>query len=87
MAEAKLKEVGKISHFYPKINVAIVEVTAPIKVGEKILVKGGVTNFEQAVESMQIEHKNIQSAKKGNSIGMKVIDKVREGDVVYKKAE
>lgn len=76
--------VGKISHFFPKISVAVVEVEAPLKVGDKISIEGPTTNFQQTVESMQIEHKNITEAKKGDSVGMKVAEKVREKDLVYK---
>lgn len=82
MPEKKL--VGKISHFFPKISVAVIEVEAPIKVGDKISIEGPTTKFEQTVESMEVEHKKVKSAKKGDSIGMKVAEKVREKDLVYK---
>ena len=78
------KEIGKIIHFFPKINVAIVELTEPLSVGDKIWVKGAETDLEQTVESMQIEHQNIQKAEKGQAIGLKVIGRVRETDRVYK---
>ncbi len=84
MSEEKLKEVGTITHYFPKIGVAIVEVTAPIAVGDKIRIKGTTTDFEQ---TMEIEHKKIEKAKPGDSIGLKVEDKVREKDIVYKKIE
>jgi len=87
MSEEKLKEVGTITHYFPKIEVAIVEVTAPIAVGDTIRVKGTTTDFEQTVKSMEIEHKKIEKAKPGDSIGLKVEDKVRERDIVYKKIE
>ena len=82
----ELIEVGRITHFYPKISVAIVELKAPLSIGDKILIKGATTNFEQTVESMQIEHKNIESAEAGQIIGLKVKDRVRENDKVYKIA-
>jgi len=82
MPEKKL--VGRISHFFPKISVAVVELEDDLKVGDKISIEGPTTNFEQTVESMQIEHKDIKEAKKGDSIGLKVIDRVREKDLVYK---
>ena len=82
MPEKKL--VGRISHFFPKISVAVVEVEDTIKVGDKISIEGPTTNFQQTVESMQIEHKNITEAKKGDSVGLKVAEKVREKDLVYK---
>jgi len=81
------EEVGRVTHFYPKISVAVVDVSGKIKVGDRIRIKGKKTDFEQVVESMQIEHKNITEAKPGDSIGLKVIEKVREGDVVYKIVE
>jgi len=85
MSEEKLKEVGTITHYFPKIEVAIVEVTAPIAVGDTIRIKGTTTDFEQTIKSMEIEHKKIEKAKAGDSIGLKVEDKVRERDIVYKK--
>jgi putative protease len=78
-----MEEVGRVAHYYPKIGVAVIELKAPLKVGDKILIKGSTTNFEQIVESMQIEHKEIRSAKGGESIGLKVAQRVREEDTVY----
>ena len=78
-------EVGRITHFFSKISVAVVELTAPLAIGEHILVKGPSTDFEQAVESMQIEHENIQRAEAGQSIGLKLAQRVKERDAVYKK--
>jgi len=83
MAEGKA-EVGKVTHFYSKINVAVVQLTAPLSVGDSVLIKGDTTNFEQKVDSMQIEHENIQRADAGKAIGLKVKDRVRPGDIVYK---
>jgi len=79
-----LEKVGNVSHFFSKISVAVVELTAPLRVGDTIAVKGMTTNFEQIVDSMQIEHKDVNEAKKGDSIGLKVKDRVREGDIVYR---
>ncbi len=78
------KEIGRITHYFPKIGVAVVELSDTIQVGDKILIKGSTTEFEQTVESMQIEHKNIESAGPGQSIGLKVVQRVRENDRVYK---
>jgi len=78
-----MKELGRITHYFPKIEVAIVELKASIKTGDKIAIKGSTTNFEQIVESMQIEHEDVQSAEAGKSIGLKVVQRVREGDIVY----
>lgn len=81
----EIVKVGNITHFFSKINVAVVELTAPLAVGERILVKGPSTDFEQVVESMQIEHMNIQKAEAGKSVGMKMTEVVKERDVVYKR--
>jgi len=78
-------EVGRITHFFSKICVAVIELKKPLKVGDTIAVKGPTTDFEQAVDSMQIEHEIVKEAKAGQSIGLKVAQRVRETDMVYKK--
>jgi len=85
LSEENIIEIGHIAHFFSKINVAVVELTAPLAVGDRILVKGPTTDFEQAVESMQIEHANIQKAEAGQSIGLKMAERAKERDIVYKK--
>ncbi len=85
MVEESYVEVGKITHFFPKINVAVIELRTSLKVGDTIAVKGPSTDFEQTVDSMQIEHKNLEVAEAGQSIGLKVKERVRETDTVYKK--
>ncbi len=85
MSEENVVEVGRILHFFSKIGVAIVELTTPLAVGEHILVKGPTTDFEQTVESMQIEHRSVQMAEAGQSIGLKLAQIARERDMVYKK--
>ena len=85
MSEENIVEVGHVTHFFSKISVAVVELKAPLAVGDRILVKGPSTDFEQVVESMQIEHKNIPRAEAGQSIGLKMVEHAREKDVVYKK--
>ncbi|MCW4015724.1 MAG: translation elongation factor-like protein [Candidatus Bathyarchaeota archaeon] len=79
-----LVEVGRVSHFFGKINVAIIEVTDTILVGDKIVIKGPTTDLEQTVNSMEIEHAKVKQARAGQSIGMKVQGQVRENDTVYK---
>jgi len=79
----KEKLIGKITHYFDKISVAIVELSGVLKTGDRIRVKGHNTDFEQDVSSIQIEHENIEKAKKGDAIGVKVDEKVREGDEVY----
>lgn len=84
LSEPELEEVGKVSHFFSKISVAVVDLTAPLSAGDRIRFQGPTTDFEQVVQSMQIEHKDVTSAKAGQSIGLKVNDRVRENDVVYR---
>jgi len=84
MSEEKRLRVGMVTHYYPRIGVVVMEVTAPIKVGDQIRIKGATTDFEQTVESMEIEHEKVQEAKPGDSIGLMVKEKVREKDLVYK---
>ena len=84
MSEKELEEIGKITHFFTKISVAIVELNGTLSVGDQILIKGPTTSVEQKVDSIQIEHENVQKATRGQSIGLKVNDRVREHDVVYR---
>ena len=83
--EEALIEIGHITHFFSKIKVAIIEVTLPLSVGDRILVRGPLTDFDQTVDSMQIDRKDIQRAEGGQSVGLKVSQAVKERDVVYKK--
>jgi len=82
----ELRKVGKVTHFFSRINVAVIEVTDTISVGDRIFIKGPTTDIEQTVESMEIEHQKVQRAEAGQSIGMKVNGRVRENDTVYKAA-
>ena len=77
------KKIGKITHYFSKIGVAVVELEDVVKVGDKIRIKGATTDFTQTVDSMQIEHEQVEEAGAGQSIGLKVADKVREGDEVF----
>jgi len=79
-----LEKVGDVNHYFTKIGVAVVDLTAPLRVGDRIAVKGMTTNFEQTVESMEIEHETVREAEAGVSIGLKMKDRVRRGDVVYR---
>jgi len=78
------KLVGRITHYYSRIGVAVVELTGTVKVGDTIRIKGGIRDFEQTIDSMEIEHQKVEVATKGQSIGLQVIEKVRENDLVYK---
>jgi len=86
LSEVELQEVGKVTHFFSKISVAVVDLTATLSVGDRIRIQGPTTDFEQTVDSMQIEHENVKTAKAGQSIGLKVKERVRENDTVYKVA-
>ncbi len=81
---AKPKPVGEITHFFPNISVAVVKVLSPLKVGDKVKIEGHGSSFEQTIDSMQIEHDKIQTAKKGQEIGMKVNNPVKEKDLLFK---
>jgi len=80
----ELQEVGKVAHFFTKISVAVIELKAPVSVGDRILIRGPTTNLEQTVESMEIEHEKVTRAGAGQSIGLRVDGRVRENDTVYK---
>lgn len=82
--EAPYEKVGRVTHFYSKASVAVVELTAPLTKGDKIVIRGSTTNIEQSVDSMETEHKQITSAQAGQNVGMKVPGHVRENDIVYK---
>ena len=78
-------KIGRVSHFYDKIGVAIVELDGTLAVGDSIkFVRGGEDLFEEKVESIQIEHKKVDSAGKGDVIGLKTNEAVREGAEVFK---
>jgi len=88
MPEKNLEEegklIGKISHYFGNIEVAVIELTSALKIGDVIRVVGGETDFTQTVKSMEVEHKKMKTAKKGESVGLKIKEKVREGYRVYK---
>jgi len=77
------KPIGKITHYYGGIKVAIVKFKKPVKLGEKLSFCGATTDFDQVIKSMQYDHKDIKVAPKGKEVGIKVAKKVREGDEIY----
>jgi len=79
----EMKPIGEVTHYFGGINVAIVKFKKTIDVGEMIKFKGASTDFEQKIDSMQFDHQDIKSAKKNQEVGIKVTEKVREGDMVY----
>jgi putative protease len=81
------KEIGRVSHYFGKPQVAAIVLTDSLKVGDKISFQGHTTDFETVVESIQVEHESLQDASAGDNVGIKVPEKVREHDVVYKIIE
>jgi selenocysteine-specific translation elongation factor len=76
--------IGTVSDFFARPVVAAIELTAALKVGDKIRIKGHTTDLELTVDSMQIDNVNVEEAKAGDSIGVKVSERVRKKDAVYK---
>ena len=78
------KLIGKIVHYFNKINVGIIEITdGELKVGDTVHIKGHTSDFNQQIGSMQIEHQIVEKAKKGDGVGVKVDSPVHEHDQVY----
>jgi len=82
----KLKEkvLGKVTHYYSQVRAAVVKVKAPFSVGDKIRIKGHTTDFTQDAVSIQVDRTPINTAKKGQEIGLLVNSRVRQHDLVYK---
>ena len=78
------EEIGRVSDFFAKPVVAGIELSRTLKVGETIRIKGHTTDMEITVESMQVHNNNVQEARPGDAVGIKVPDRVRRGDHVYK---
>jgi len=76
--------VGKVTEFFAHPVVAGIELNAPLKVGDKIHIKGHTTDMELSVASMQVNNTNVEQANAGDNVGIKVKDRVRKGDLVYK---
>lgn len=82
------QEIGEVVKYFAKIEVAAIDLTkAPLSVGDKIHIKGHTTDLEQVIESMQIENQSVERAEKGASIGIKIKERVRPNDKVYKVVE
>lgn len=77
-------KVGKVTHYYDNIGVAILELSNTLKIGDKIKFEGHGADFEQEVTSLQVNHKQVEKASKGEMIGMKTDQKVKEGTEVEK---
>ncbi len=82
------EEIGKITHYFSKINVGVLELSkGKLQVGDTIHIKGHTTDFYQKVESIQVEHASVETAKPGQPVGIKVEGPVRENDLVFKVTE
>lgn len=84
LSDEELEKVGVVSHFFAKVAVAVVDLSGALATGDHILIRGATTNLDQTVDSMQIDRVEIKEASAGQSVGLKVNDRVREGDLVYK---
>lgn len=78
------KQIGVVSNYFDHVGVAAIKLTAGLKKGDKIKIVGGDVDAEQKVESMQIQREDVEKAKKGDEIGIKVKEKVRKGYKVFK---
>ncbi len=81
------KKIGEVEKFFSKINVAAIKLEGSLKVGDTVRIAGHTTNFTQTVDSIQIENQSVQEAGPGADVGIKVKERVREHDTVYKVAE
>ena len=78
------KQIGTVSNYFEKIGVASIKLTAALKKGDKIKVVGGEVDFEQPVKGIQINREEVEKAKKGDEVGVKIKEKVRKGYKVFK---
>ncbi|HEY4490007.1 MAG TPA: hypothetical protein VJC12_01990 [Candidatus Paceibacterota bacterium] len=81
------KSLGKVVHWYDKIGVAVVKLTGALKVGDKVKVKHGDKEFEDSVESMQLEHSAIESGKKGQEVAIKLSQQAKEGSEIFSASD
>lgn len=84
--EPKGKQIGEITHYYNNIGVGVIALKKGLAKGDNIVIAGRGMEFEQTVSSMQVEHEEVEKAKPGDDVGLKVDQAVKEGDAVYLKA-
>ena len=82
--KTKEKALGIVTHYFAKVKAAVIKLKAPMAVGDTIKIKGHTTDFTETVTSLQIDRVPVESAKKGEEIGLQVNSRVRQHDVVYK---
>lgn len=78
------KPVGKVVHWYDKLSVAVLNLNGALKVGDAIQIKRGDEEFEETIESMQVDHKSVSSAKKGDEVAIKLSQRAKEGAEIFK---
>lgn len=78
------EKVGEITHYFTDISVGVIELSGKLEVGDKISIEGATTDITQNVDSMEIDQEKVEEAGAGDAIGIKVKNRVREGDIVYK---
>jgi translation elongation factor EF-1alpha len=78
------ERIGVVNDYFAKIGVAGIDLEGTLRVGDRVHIKGHTTDLEQTVDSIQIEHEQVEEAKQGDAIGIKVADRCRGGDLVYK---
>ncbi len=81
----KEKQIGKVTHYFGKIKVAVVKFGVNVRVGKKVRYAGATTGFDDVLASIQKDHVPAKTAKKGSSVGVKVKKKVRVGDCVFER--
>lgn len=75
--------VGEVTHYFNRAEVAVIDLVNELRIGDEVSIEGATTNFRQRVMSMQIDHSPVEKAESGDSIGLKVVERTREGDKVY----
>ena len=78
------ERIGEVTHYFTDISVGVIDLSGKLEIGDEISIEGATTDIRQEVESMQIEHDDVEEAGADDQVGMKVDGRVREGDVVYK---
>jgi putative protease len=80
-------EIGKVTHYFSRISVAVLELSDDLKVGDSVHILGHTTDFKQTVLSMEIDHKQVQAVGPGDEVAVRVLRVVRKGDIVYRTSE
>ena len=81
------QKIGRVTHYYSRLGVAVLELCDELQVGDTVHILGHTTNFSQPVQSLEIEHEKVEGVKAGAEVALKVNDKVRVGDTLYKVSD